>query len=110
MSLISTHNLVAPLTNKVHLMTIILVAVAFAVLRLSGGAIGTSSARPSPRANPDIQTTTIQPTPAVRQAVPPTTQTTRQGVEPWERKKDPARTTSKGKNGLNDIEKMLDMN
>lgn len=39
MSLISPRNLLAPLQNKVHLFTIILIAVAFLVLRLSGGSV-----------------------------------------------------------------------
>lgn len=39
MSLISAKNLVAPLTNKVHLMSLVLVAVGFAFLRYSGGSI-----------------------------------------------------------------------
>ena len=43
MSLISTKNLVAPLTNMVHLITILLIAVAFAVLRLSGASISMAS-------------------------------------------------------------------
>ena len=39
MSLISTRNLLAPLQNKVHFVTIVLIAVAFLVLRLSGGSV-----------------------------------------------------------------------
>lgn len=39
MSLISTQNLVAPLTNTVHLITIILVAISFAILRLMGASL-----------------------------------------------------------------------
>ena len=37
MSLVSTKNLLAPFTNKVHLVTMLLVIIAFTVLRLSGG-------------------------------------------------------------------------
>ena len=39
MALISTKNLVAPLTNKVHLTSLILLAVAFAALRFAGGSV-----------------------------------------------------------------------
>jgi hypothetical protein len=39
MSLISTKNFIAPLTNKLHIISIILATTAFVVLRLSGGAI-----------------------------------------------------------------------
>ena len=48
MSLVSARNLVAPLTNMVHLITILLVAIAFAVLRFSGASLslgGGSSTR-----------------------------------------------------------------
>lgn len=37
MSLISTKNLIAPFRNKVHLSTIVLITLAFAALRFSGG-------------------------------------------------------------------------
>lgn len=37
MSLVSAKNLIAPFRNKVHLATIILVSLAFAALRFSGG-------------------------------------------------------------------------
>lgn len=100
MSLISTQNLVAPLTNKVHLTTIILVAVAFAVLRLSGGAISAVSANRAPvEANRDLQPTVVE-APAAR-----TPARERPGVEPWERKKSQPENSK----GLNDIEKMLGM-
>jgi hypothetical protein len=46
MSLISARNLVAPLKNKVHIVTIVLCAIAFAVLRMSGAGFSTG-----PRAN-----------------------------------------------------------
>lgn len=47
MSLISVRNLILPFSNKVHLTTIILSGVVFAVLRLSTGAIEIRShARP----------------------------------------------------------------
>ncbi len=39
MAFVSIQNLVAPFTNKVHLTSIIAVALAFAVFRLSGGGI-----------------------------------------------------------------------
>jgi len=39
MALISTKNLIAPLTNKVHLTSLILVAVAFAAVRFAGGSV-----------------------------------------------------------------------
>lgn len=41
MSLISTKNFLAPLNNKVHLVSIILATFAFATLRLSGCAVST---------------------------------------------------------------------
>lgn len=47
MSLISFRNLVAPMSNKVHLVTVILVALAFGVLRLSGGTVETHSTNKS---------------------------------------------------------------
>ena len=46
MSLISTKNFIAPLTNRVHIVSIILCTIAFAMLRLSGcsfQAVDTSS-------------------------------------------------------------------
>ncbi|MGI6524045.1 MAG: hypothetical protein ACOX2O_01945 [Bdellovibrionota bacterium] len=43
MAFISTKNLLAPLTNKFHLVIIILVAVLFSVFRLSGGKVEVSS-------------------------------------------------------------------
>ncbi len=39
MALISSRNLVAPLTNKVHLISLVLLAVAFAALRFAGGSL-----------------------------------------------------------------------
>lgn len=39
MSLISTKNLLAPFTNKVHITTMLLIVFAFVALRISGGAI-----------------------------------------------------------------------
>lgn len=52
MSLINARNLVSPLTNKVHLMTIILIAIAFAVLRLSGGKVARTDSRSVLQSNP----------------------------------------------------------
>ncbi len=43
MSLISTKNFLAPLNNKVHLVTIILATFAFATLRLSGCSVNSVS-------------------------------------------------------------------
>ncbi len=37
MALISTKNIISPFTNKLHLTSIILVVIAFTILRLSGG-------------------------------------------------------------------------
>ena len=39
MALISSKNLAAPLTNKIHITSIILVALLFAVFRLAGGGV-----------------------------------------------------------------------
>ncbi|NLF25453.1 MAG: hypothetical protein GX589_07320 [Deltaproteobacteria bacterium] len=39
MSLISTKNLIAPFTNKLHIITIVLFTIGFVALRLSGGAV-----------------------------------------------------------------------
>lgn len=44
MALISLRNFVEPFQNKVHLITILLVVIAFAVFRFSGGGIKISSA------------------------------------------------------------------
>ncbi len=43
MALISSRNLAAPLTNKIHITTIILVALLFAVFRLAGGGVDVKS-------------------------------------------------------------------
>ena len=45
MSLLSIKNLTAPLTNKVHLTSIVLVAFLFAVFRLSGGSVSIDSTK-----------------------------------------------------------------
>jgi hypothetical protein len=42
-ALISSRNLAAPLTNKIHITTIILVALLFAVFRLAGGGVDVKS-------------------------------------------------------------------
>ncbi len=39
MSLISGKNLISPFTNKIHLVTIIIVSLAFGLFRLSGGGV-----------------------------------------------------------------------
>lgn len=44
MSLISVRNLAVPFTNKVHLITILLVAFVFAAWRWSGGGVSTRGA------------------------------------------------------------------
>lgn len=54
MALISAKNLVTPLTNKIHLTAIILVVVAFAFLRLSGGRIDFESAKKSGKSNKSV--------------------------------------------------------
>lgn len=43
MSLISAKNLVAPIRNKVNLVTILLITIAFGVLRFSGGDVKITS-------------------------------------------------------------------
>ena len=43
MSLISIKNFISPFTNTVHLVTIILITVLFALFRLQGGGVGVSS-------------------------------------------------------------------
>ena len=49
MSLISAKNFVAPFTNRVHLITILLVSVLFATFRLSGGLLESRGANDSSR-------------------------------------------------------------
>lgn len=44
MALISTKNLVTPLTNMVNIITVLLLAICFAVLRLSGAAVSVQPA------------------------------------------------------------------
>lgn len=76
MSLVSPRNLLLPFTNKVHLVTIILVGVLFAALRLSGGGITTKS---QPAAAPGPAAPVVgQPIPA---AVAPTVEPSRRLVE-----------------------------
>lgn len=57
MGLVQVKNFVVPFTNKVHLGTILLVALIFAVYRLSGGGaeIVHSSSRPASIALPSIE-------------------------------------------------------
>jgi hypothetical protein len=49
MSLISIENILEPFTNKVHLITIILVVFVFAILRLQGGGFSISTDIEPPR-------------------------------------------------------------
>ena len=44
MSLISSRNFVSPLTNKVHVITIVMVVAAFGIFRASGGKVSANSA------------------------------------------------------------------
>jgi len=46
MAFISSKNLLAPITNRVNLVTIILIVVIFSVLRLSGGKVSVTTAMP----------------------------------------------------------------
>lgn len=50
MAPLSADNLKAPFTNRVHLITIIGVSVAFATFRMAGGNLGTAPKRAVPRA------------------------------------------------------------
>jgi len=50
MAPLSADNLKAPFTNRVHLVTIIGVSVAFATFRMAGGNLGTAPKRAVPRA------------------------------------------------------------
>lgn len=45
MSLLSVHNFLVPLTNKVHLTTIVLVAILFGAYRLAGGGVRIENSR-----------------------------------------------------------------
>lgn len=56
MSLISVKNFVSPFTNTVHLVTIILVTILFAVFRLQGGGVKVSF---SDSAEPVIESRTV---------------------------------------------------
>jgi len=73
MSLISARNFVTPLSNKVHLVTIVLVAVVFAVLRMQGGGVHISTELQEPKLHKNFQK---QSTPTKVQTRKPATSVT----------------------------------
>jgi len=108
MSFISAKNLVAPLTNMVHLITILLIAICFSVLRLSGASLSIESSA--------VNATTA----ASRAANDSNTSQTSEDVElpvfipksktPWDKDNQTTKTApskSKQIGGLDDIEKSL---
>ena len=107
MSLISTKNLVAPLTNMVHLITILLIAIAFAVLRLSGASMSIQSS--STPVNSSFQAP-VQQQPA---DLGSQLQQHQRPPAPWQqgsgKAAQPAAPADQGKKGggLDDIEKAL---
>jgi hypothetical protein len=136
MSLISTRNLVAPLTNKLHMITIVLLTTAFVVLRLSGGAVrvenkpGVRSSKspsaaargelPSPAAMPKEETSGPGAAAAAQDEARGAPRSLKHfqeiideaGQPPWEEKKavksrPAADPSSKKKGGLEDLEKAL---
>ncbi len=60
MALISTKNIISPFTNKLHLTTIILMVIAFTILRLSGGKLELVKEGKKPNFIPKMEDT--QPT------------------------------------------------
>jgi len=129
MSLISTRNLVAPLTNKLHMIAIVLVTVGFVALRLSGGTVSmrsrsearTAKSAPAPMENEDLLSGAPQNAdPLARDSArTQRNEKPRGGLAdsikaPWEEnsqaapsKPAAADTGSKKKGGLADIEKAL---
>lgn len=104
MALISTKNLVAPLTNKVHLTSLILLAVAFAAIRFAGGSVAIERNAPNGRLLRSEETRRVAPAPS-------NPEQTRRGVNnlrnsigtvPPDRSED-----SKKQGGLAEIEKSL---
>ena len=114
MALISTKNLVAPLTNKVHLTSLVLIAVAFAAVRFAGGAVTIERAGMRGRAAASEEARKPVPAPSLDED-------TRRGVgrlrnaigglgnpppESEPAKKEPTPPAQR-KNGLAEIEKTL---
>ena len=70
MSLISVRNFVAPLQNRLHLGTIIMVAVLIAVARLSGGAVRIGSIKKQAVTQEAVPTDTDESTDEINNSVP----------------------------------------
>ena len=123
MSLISTRNLIAPLTNKLHMIAVLLLTVLFVALRLSGGAIkvdSTGAARAQRSVAEDL--IELPPVRAERPAASPARQSGRSLEDfnsvvksvrpPWEQPRKaapppPAEEPARKKGGFDDIEKAL---
>lgn len=104
MALISAKNLVTPLTNKIHLTTIILIVVAFAFLRLSGGKLSLESSKKSGK-----EKTSSFAAPEKPKGSNPAGSIRDNSALPWEKKSAapaPAENPGKAKS-LDDIEKLF---
>jgi hypothetical protein len=127
MSLISTKNLIAPFTNKLHIIAIVLFTIGFVALRLSGGAVRVRSAADRPERQVRETDSLSDELPALRfdrrgaaaRESASKEQSLNRVVEgirpPWEEKRAapkpvepaPGESASKRKGGLDDIEKAL---
>lgn len=101
MSLISTKNLVAPLTNMVHMITILLIAITFAVLRFSGASISLQSSS-APTIDSRTNTPIVAPVDPGQQTAQP-----QRAPAPWGQRDNSKQPPAQKKGGLDDIEKAL---
>jgi hypothetical protein len=119
MALISSKNLVAPLTNKIHITTIILVAMVFTVFRFAGGGVDVRS-QVSKRLSEDKQKLMAIPTTTKteqkkseslfdvidQKTEPAQKRNEDRVVPPWERNK-PIEQKNEEATSLDDIRRML---
>jgi hypothetical protein len=109
MSLVSARNLVAPFTNIVHIITILLVAISFAVLRLSGAGFSVKESTSINSTNDFKTRNTINTNSIINEA--PYDATTTNNIETVPRIVDNSLEDSSAaeakKKGLADIEKSL---
>ena len=127
MSLISTKNLIAPFTNKLHIIAIVLFTIGFVALRLSGGAVRVRSAddqtQRQARENkilnnelPELRFDRRGESPRETGSKEQNLNRLAEGIRPpWEEKRAaskpvepaPSESASKRRGGLDDIEKAL---
>ena len=126
MSLISTKNLIAPLTNKLHMIALLLLTVGFVALRLSGAAVKLERSADS-RAEREVTDDLIDlpvrradrapaASPALKPAHPARdfSSMAKEVRPPWEGRRSAtpppaAEPPARKKGGLEDIEKALGM-